>query len=88
MEYLTSEWLPCKTQWAHCDTNQVFHIGNTSTNRVESQHSSLKSWYNSSNQAVDTLFEGYHASIDGQVIEIQKALDDSCAKVFTYCCRN
>ena len=83
MEYLTGEWLPCKTQWAHCDTNKVFHIGNTSTNRVESQHSSLKTWYNSSNQAVDSLFEGYHASIEGQVIEVQKALDDSSAKVLT-----
>ena len=88
MSYLGSEWLPYKTQWGHCNMNQVFHIRNTSTNRVESQHSSLKSWYNSLNQAIDTLFEGYHDSIDGQVIEIQKVLDDSCGKVFTHCFRN
>ncbi|CAN1240006.1 hypothetical protein LINGRAPRIM_LOCUS2568 [Linum grandiflorum] len=35
MTYVTSEWLPCSMKWAHCYTNKVFHIGNTSTNRVE-----------------------------------------------------
>ena len=84
MEYLGSEWLPYKTQWAHCNTNEVFHIVCTSTNRVESQHSSLKTWYNSSNQGLDTLFEGYHASIEGQVIEVQRAIDESRSKV-SYC---
>ena len=83
MSYLASEWLTYKTQWANCDTNKVFHIGNMNTNMVESQHSSRKSWYNSSDRAIDTLFEGHHASIEGQVIEIRKALDDSCAKVLT-----
>ena len=84
MEYLRSEWLPYKTQWAHCNTNEVFHIGCTSTNRVESHHSSLKTRYNSSNQGLNTLFEGYHASIEGQVIEVQRAIDESRSKV-SYC---
>ncbi|CAN0914754.1 hypothetical protein LINGRAHAP2_LOCUS28746 [Linum grandiflorum] len=38
IKYLTSEWLPYNRKWAHC----------TSTNKVESQHSSLKSWLNTS----------------------------------------
>ncbi|CAN1220647.1 PKS-NRPS hybrid synthetase cheA [Linum grandiflorum] len=48
VQYLTAEWLPCRQKWARCYTNSVFHLGNTSTNRVESSHSSFKSWLNSS----------------------------------------
>ncbi|CAN0905525.1 hypothetical protein LINGRAHAP2_LOCUS23726 [Linum grandiflorum] len=44
MTYLRREWLPCRTKWAHCHTNRVRHFGNTSTNRVESSHSSLNWW--------------------------------------------
>ncbi|CAN1240012.1 PKS-NRPS hybrid synthetase cheA, partial [Linum grandiflorum] len=81
MTYVTSEWLPCSMKWAHCYTNKVFHIGNTSTNRVESQHSSFKKWLNTSTSHVDTLFEAYHCSVEGQIIEVQKDLDESHAKI-------
>ncbi|CAN0918350.1 Protein FAR1-RELATED SEQUENCE 5 [Linum grandiflorum] len=81
MEYVTSEWLPCSKKWAHCYSNEIFHIGNTSTNRVESQHSSFKKWLNTSTSHVDTLFEAYHCCMEGQIIEVQRDLDESHAKV-------
>ncbi|CAN0880277.1 hypothetical protein LINGRAHAP2_LOCUS13579, partial [Linum grandiflorum] len=52
---------------------------------VESRHSSLKSWLNTSTHHVDPLFKKYHTSIGGQVIEVQKNMDESRANVFSYC---
>ncbi|CAN0920617.1 hypothetical protein LINGRAHAP2_LOCUS32142 [Linum grandiflorum] len=84
MAYVTSEWLPCSMKWAHCYTNEIFHIGNTSTNRVEPQHSSFKKWLNTSTSHVDTLFETYQCCMEGQIIEVQRDLDESHAKVYNY----
>ncbi|CAI0463636.1 unnamed protein product [Linum tenue] len=83
MNYLKGEWIPCAQRWAHCYTNRVFHIGNTSTNRVESAHSSLKKWLASSTHKIDTLFLRYHTSIEGKVTELRKDLEDSRLKVFS-----
>ncbi|CAN0903907.1 hypothetical protein LINGRAHAP2_LOCUS22785 [Linum grandiflorum] len=84
MTYVTRDWLPCSMKWAHCYTNKVFHIGNTSNNRVESQHSSFKKWLNTFTSHVDTLFEAYHCSMEGQIIEVQRDLGESHAKVYNY----
>ncbi|CAI0448970.1 unnamed protein product [Linum tenue] len=82
MDYLRSEWIPCAKRWAHCYTNCVFHIGNTSTNRVESMHSSLKKWLATSTHKIDTLFLRFHTSVEGRVIELKKDLEASLSKVF------
>ncbi|CAN1240223.1 hypothetical protein LINGRAPRIM_LOCUS2648 [Linum grandiflorum] len=74
---LIAEWLPCRHRWARCYTNSVFHLGNTSTNRVESSHSSFKSWLNSSSHKTDTLILCYDALMSTQVIEVRKLLEDS-----------
>ncbi|CAN1240221.1 hypothetical protein LINGRAPRIM_LOCUS2648, partial [Linum grandiflorum] len=82
VQYLTAEWLPCRHRWARCYTNSVFHLGNTSTNRVESSHSSFKSWLNSSSHKTDTLILCYDALMSTQVIEVRKLLEDSRLNVF------
>ncbi|CAL1399754.1 unnamed protein product [Linum trigynum] len=82
MDYLRGEWLPCRERWANCYTNRIFHIGNTSTNRVESMHSSLKKWLATSTHKIDTLFLRFHTSVNGRVIELRKDLEDSLFKVF------
>ncbi|CAI0392537.1 unnamed protein product, partial [Linum tenue] len=82
IEYLDRECLEHKEKWACAYTNNIFHIGNTSTNRVESAHSTLKAWLNTSTGGVDTLFLSWHASIGGQVIEIRKELETCRTKTF------
>ncbi|CAI0425808.1 unnamed protein product [Linum tenue] len=82
IEYLDRECLEHKEKWACAYTNNIFHIGNTSTNRVESAHSTLKAWLNTSTGGVDTLFLSWHDSIGGQVIEIRKELETCRTKTF------
>ncbi|CAI0405973.1 unnamed protein product [Linum tenue] len=82
--HLRGEWLPCRERWANCYTNRIFHIGNTSTNRVESMHSSLKKWLATSTHKIDTLFLRFHTSVNGRVIELRKDLEDSLSKVFSF----
>ncbi|CAI0383748.1 unnamed protein product [Linum tenue] len=55
-----------------------------STNRVESSHSSLKSWINTSRHKIDSLFMRFHACVEGRVIELRKDLEESRLKVFTW----
>ncbi|CAN0843566.1 PKS-NRPS hybrid synthetase cheA [Linum grandiflorum] len=83
VDYLQKEWIPCRHRWAHYHTNKVFHLGNTSTNRVESSHSSLKSWLHGSTHKTDTFFLSYHGLMESQGVEIRKLLEDSRLKVFT-----
>ena len=77
VEYLIAEWLPCKCKWAFCDMNKVFHLGNTSTNRVESMHSSLKTWPHTSVNKVINFFVHTIDLCWGQVMEIRKLLEDA-----------
>ncbi|CAN0840081.1 hypothetical protein LINGRAHAP2_LOCUS2735, partial [Linum grandiflorum] len=83
VDYLQKEWIPCRHRWAHYHTNKVFHLGNTSTNRVESSHSSLKSWLHGSTHKTDTFFLSYHGLMESQGVEIRKLLEDSRLKVFS-----
>lgn len=46
--YVSNTWLPHAKKFVTCWTNQVLHFGNTSNCRVESQHSAVKMWFESS----------------------------------------
>ncbi|XP_021767885.1 uncharacterized protein LOC110732275 [Chenopodium quinoa] len=48
ISYVERTWLCHKTKFVTFWTNQVLHLGNTSTCRVESQHSAVKMWCESS----------------------------------------
>ncbi|KAK9668986.1 hypothetical protein RND81_13G100900 [Saponaria officinalis] len=61
-------------------TNTITHYGNTSTSRVESAHDVLKEWLHSAGLSVDTIWTRFHALMEGQHVEIRKALEDSRSK--------
>ncbi|KAH1222136.1 hypothetical protein GmHk_12G035375 [Glycine max] len=46
VDYVKETWIiPHKEKFVSAWTNKVMHLGNTTTNRVESAHSSLKDCY-------------------------------------------
>ncbi|CAI0443864.1 unnamed protein product [Linum tenue] len=78
--YMAANWLPVRHMWAKCYTNQVRHLGNTSSNRVEGAHSSFKKWLQSSIGAVDTVFKKNDDYIEAKHLQIRKLLGDSRQK--------
>lgn len=72
--YVENTWLnPHKEKFVRAWTNHVIHFKNTTTCRVESAHSGLKRWLQTSTGALDTVFKRVHLNIEGQ----HKKIDDS-----------
>ncbi|XP_057548184.1 uncharacterized protein LOC130826628 [Amaranthus tricolor] len=42
VRYLTGTWIPLREKFVRAWTNDCLHLGNRTTSRVESQHSSFK----------------------------------------------
>ncbi|KAK9698733.1 hypothetical protein RND81_08G127400 [Saponaria officinalis] len=80
VEYIERTWLVHREKFLRLYTNTSTHYGNTSTSRVESAHSVLKEWLHSAGLSVDTIWTRYHALMEGQHVEIRKALQDSRSK--------
>ena len=76
LDYLIVEGLLCTNRLALCYTNQVFDLDNTSTNRVELAHSSLKTWLHTSLKKLNGIFLTYHRVIGVQVLELKKLLEE------------
>ncbi|XP_012841587.1 PREDICTED: uncharacterized protein LOC105961870 [Erythranthe guttata] len=55
IQYLNDTWLIYKEKFVRAYTRNVYHFGNTSTNRVESAHSSAKGWLNASTGGLDNV---------------------------------
>ncbi|KAK9715717.1 hypothetical protein RND81_06G184800 [Saponaria officinalis] len=77
ISYLNRTWIPHLSKFAKCFTNEVCHMGNTATSRVESAHSNLKKWLGSSTLKLDTIWTRVHALMEGQHVEIRALLEDS-----------
>ncbi|KAK9671175.1 hypothetical protein RND81_12G011000 [Saponaria officinalis] len=80
VEYIETTWLVHREKFLRLYTNTSTHYGNTSTSRVESAYSVLKEWLHSAGLSVDTIWIRYHALMEGQHVEIKKALEDSRSK--------
>ena len=61
-------------------------MGNQTTSRVESQHSSFK--YYSGNSSFDTLFKRAHTQITNRQSKIQQALQESMNSISRSLCYN
>ena len=59
-----------KEKFIRAWTDNVLHLGNKCTSRVESAHSALKSWVFSSTGALDTIFSIPHSEIENQVKKV------------------
>ncbi|CAN0918195.1 PKS-NRPS hybrid synthetase cheA [Linum grandiflorum] len=81
VNYLRSTWIPHCDKFVRCYTNQVLHLGNTATSRVESAHAILKAWLGNSTLALDTIWKRTHALIEGQHVDIRKLLEASCGEL-------
>ncbi|XP_012844560.1 PREDICTED: uncharacterized protein LOC105964597 [Erythranthe guttata] len=55
IQHLNDTWLIYKEKFVRAYTHNVYHFGNTCTNRVESSHSSAKGWLNASTGGVDNV---------------------------------
>ncbi|KAK9690577.1 hypothetical protein RND81_09G138600 [Saponaria officinalis] len=77
ISYLNRTWIPHLSKFSKCFINEVCHMGNTATSRVESAHSNLKKWLGSSTLKFDTIWTRVHALMEGQHVEIRALLEDS-----------
>ena len=77
VRYLAGTWIPHKEKFVRAWTNDYLHLGNQTTSRVESQHSSFKYYLGSGNSSFDTLFKRAHAQITNQQLRIRQALEES-----------
>ncbi|KAK9676088.1 hypothetical protein RND81_11G052900 [Saponaria officinalis] len=80
VEYIENTWLIYGEKFLRLYTNTSTHYGNTSTSRVEAAHAVLKEWLHSAHISVDTVWTRFHALMEGQQVEIKKALEDSRSK--------
>ncbi|KAK9713278.1 hypothetical protein RND81_06G016500 [Saponaria officinalis] len=53
--YISRTWGEHAKKYVLCYTNEYFHLGNTTTSRVESAHSLLKAWLKSIHLTLDTM---------------------------------
>ena len=77
VRYLDGTWIPHKEKFVRAWTNDCLHMGNQTTSRVESQHSSFKYYLGSGNSSFDTLFKWAHAQLTNQQSRIRQALQES-----------
>ncbi|XP_057527484.1 protein FAR-RED IMPAIRED RESPONSE 1-like isoform X1 [Amaranthus tricolor] len=81
VRYLAGTWIPLREKFVRAWTNDCFHLGNQTTSRVESQHSSFKYYLGSGNSSFDTVFKSAHAQIINQQAKIRQALQESMNSV-------
>ncbi|KAK9748866.1 hypothetical protein RND81_02G086200 [Saponaria officinalis] len=77
--HLLCRWHHAK-KFVLCYTNEYFHLGNTTTSRVESAHSLLKAWLKSAHITLDTMWSRIHFMLEAQHSKIRKELEDSMSR--------
>ncbi|KAK9683104.1 hypothetical protein RND81_10G116800 [Saponaria officinalis] len=78
--YISRTWGEHAKKFVLCYTNEYFHLGNTTTSRVESAHSLLKAWLKSAHLTLDTMWSRIHSMLEGQHSKIRKELQDSMSR--------
>ncbi|XP_074289059.1 uncharacterized protein LOC141614200 [Silene latifolia] len=78
--YIGRAWGERAGKFVLCYTNEVLHLGNTTTSRVESAHSLLKAWLKISNFTLDIMWSRVHGMLEGQHSKSKKELEDSMSK--------
>ncbi|KAH1265139.1 Protein FAR1-RELATED SEQUENCE 2 [Glycine max] len=78
VDYVKETWIiPHKEKFVSARTNKVMHIGNTTTNRVESAHSSLKRLLQNSIRDLCSVWDAMNNMITLQHIEIKASFETS-----------
>ncbi|XP_021775081.1 protein FAR1-RELATED SEQUENCE 6-like [Chenopodium quinoa] len=81
IQYVQRTWLCHKEKFVKFWMNQVLHFSNTTNCRVESQHSAVKTWFESSTGALDTVWARVHCHIGNRIIQIRNDLEASRSKI-------
>ncbi|CAI9115624.1 OLC1v1016584C1 [Oldenlandia corymbosa var. corymbosa] len=79
LTYIQKTWLVVDYKFIKAWTNAVFHMGNTTTGRVESAHKQLKTWLETSTASLDTLW--------AKAQEWKEETNDRCDHVVYWTCR-
>ncbi|KAK9672229.1 hypothetical protein RND81_12G086200 [Saponaria officinalis] len=78
--YISRMWGEHAKKFVLYYTNEYFHLGNTTTSRVESAHSLFKAWLKSAHLTLDTMWSRIHSILEGQHSKIRKELQDSMSR--------
>ncbi|WCJ21680.1 hypothetical protein M5689_003815 [Euphorbia peplus] len=63
--------------FVHVWTNNVLHIGNSTTCRVEAAHAALKKWLHSATCGLDTIFVKIDDKIEAELASTREILEQS-----------
>ena len=84
-DYLKKSWLdPYREKFVSCWINQTINFRQTTTNRVESMHATLKSHFPSHRNTLDKLVLYVDHVVDRQYAEIRSSFETSLRKVMTH----
>ena len=84
-DYVNKQWLqPCRTKFVSAWINQTLNFHQTTTNRVESQHSELKRHCGSHHNALHKIVGYIHDIVIKQRRLVNKSLEDSLSKVMKH----
>ncbi|KAL9409227.1 hypothetical protein AB3S75_047588 [Citrus x aurantiifolia] len=82
IDYVKNTWLTkYKEKFIAAWTDSIMHLGNTTSNRVETSHSALKRQLQSSRGTFETLWTKIHALVELQHTEIKASLERSSTTV-------
>ncbi|XP_076890934.1 PKS-NRPS hybrid synthetase cheA-like [Bidens hawaiensis] len=81
-QYIRKSWLdPYKHKFVACWIDERRNYGETTTNRVESQHANLKRYLNGISNSLDTIARQILKMVNSQMKEIGKSFEASRSKV-------
>ncbi|XP_076956425.1 protein FAR-RED IMPAIRED RESPONSE 1-like [Bidens hawaiensis] len=81
-KYIRNSWLdPYRHKFVACWIDECRNYGETTTNRVKSQHANLKRYLNGNNNSLDTIARHILKMVDSQMKEIGKYFHESHSKV-------
>ncbi|MFS7959222.1 putative MULE transposase domain, FHY3/FAR1 family [Helianthus anomalus] len=84
-DYLKKSWLdPYREKFVSCWINRTINFHQTTTNRVESMHATLKSHFPSHRNTLDKLVLYVDHVVDKQYTEIRSSFETSLRKVMTH----
>ncbi|XP_038711743.1 PKS-NRPS hybrid synthetase CHGG_01239-like [Tripterygium wilfordii] len=82
LAYVNDSWLSkYRSYFVAAWVDQFFHLGNTTTNRVESSHSKLKKYLSNSVGGFVQSFSKINLLLQGQVVDIKASFEDSLTRV-------
>jgi hypothetical protein len=81
--YLSTVWIPLREHFCHYAINEIPHLDNTTTQRVEGMHAALKSYLGGTRIDIKGLKDGFNRFITKQLRDYRKNYLEQKVKVPT-----